>query len=153
MPAADPKIRRILAALSTRLSAIDSTGGEYHTDIGTTVIRGRKQLPQPPVAAIYLDRETVTAAAPRRTQIDATVAVEAFAAYGAEQPEDVGCRLLEDIRKAIESPADARLGGLLIDGDQYGIAYSQAEIIYPTEQDSIVGVRVLYSAPYVRSSD
>jgi len=150
--AADPKILLILQALSARLAAIRDTDDAYHTDIGRYVQRGRHRLPAPPACAIYLDSQTVTAAAPARTLIEASIAVEAYSRFEDDEPEDVACRMLEDIRVAVES-TDRTLGGLLHLGEQLGIAFEPGDITYPEDQDSIVGVRVVYTAPYIRKAD
>lgn len=152
MAAQDPRILLILQALATRLAAISSAGGAYHTDIGATVRRGRKRLTGVPACSIYLDGQTVTTAAPARAVVEARIAIEAYAAYGSTEPEDVGCRMLEDIRVALET-TDRTLGGLLHRTDLGGLTWDDGEIVYPEEQDSIVGVRVIYTAPYIRKAD
>ena len=143
----DPKLLTIIKAIETRLLAIDGSG-LFHTDIGATVVRGKRnfQSDELPACCCYLLPRTFDEAPGHadRLKVDSTIVIEAHGATGAH-PEDTAISMLADIQRAIELEDDT-LGGLVVGKLQYqGDAIS-----YPEDLGKHVSVQVLYSVPHVR---
>lgn len=143
----DPKRLRIVKAVQTRLAAIDGNG-LYHTNLGHLVRRGKPNFSpdELPACAVYGSDSTAETEQGERAKVLAQVYIEAHALIGNDHGEDVACRLLADIARAMELTGDERMGGLLQDR----LSWESDEIIYPEESDTTVSVRVTYNIPHVR---
>jgi|GEM_PF-6312965 len=143
----DPKLLTIIKAIETRLLAIDASG-LFNTDIGSTVVRGKRnfQSDELPACCCYLLPRTFEDAPAHgdRLKMDATVVVESHGATG-DHPEDTAILMMADIQRAIELE-DETLGGLVIGKLQYqGDAIS-----YPDDGGKHVSVQVQYAIPHMR---
>lgn len=147
----EPKLLRILMAISTRLADVRMANG-YYTDAGQQVVRGRYSLDHTvlPGMAVWMESNDPSQSLQQRARADGVLVVEATAAYNNEEPEDMACYLAADINKALETD-DRTLGGLLIsDKDGQGVTWQGDEIIYPENENNLVGVRVSYAVPHIR---
>jgi len=132
--------KSILAALYTRINS--ALGATF------TVSKGKRDFsPQElPAIALFRERwERSSEEGERALMADALVIVEAHKAFGTSAPSDVAEDLIATIRSAIET-TDRSLGGAL---RLPGIILEAHEVNYPENADSLIAVRLEYSAPHV----
>ena len=132
--------KTILTAFYTRINA--TLGATY------TISRGKRDFSPHELPAIALFRERwerSSAEGERALMADSLVIVEAHKAFGTSAAADVAEDLIATLRSAIET-SDRALGGALT---LPGIVLEAHEVNYPENADTLIAVRLEYSAPHV----
>jgi hypothetical protein len=136
----------IAMALHARLSEITTANG-FETNAGSRVLRGRRRLDQSklPCCVIIELPDSVKDQQTRRVSITAPYVLEAHAQCDPDNPNDVGHKLVADIKRAVFS-APLKYGD---DKPLLALKYVRRTIAPRDDGTDVVAVAVEVSAEYV----
>lgn len=95
---------RIAAEIATRLAGITKAAG-YATDIGRTVFRGRRLIPEdaPPCVTIVEADDTPREQQAQHVKLDQTYILEAHGPCDIDNPNDAAHEMIGDLKRAVFS--------------------------------------------------
>ena len=139
------KAANIALALTSRLASI-AISGNYQTDIGARVYRGRRRLDENSLPCTVLIESDDTPQVEKLSvvKLEQRYIIEGHAACDPDNPNDTALAMIADIKRSIWSVDDDTLGGLVMNMNYVG------RIITPREDGlAIVAAAVELVVVYV----